>query len=66
MLSKAQKQRIKLYNPKARARSKAERRRMDAKEAASGRAAEVQERNRALPPAAVFVFSDSEEALPTE
>lgn len=66
MLTQAQKQRIKLYSPAERSRSKAERRRADAKEVAQGHAEEVQERNRALPPAWRFVFPEREEALPME
>ena len=66
MLSTEQKKRIRLYSPSERSRLKAERRRADATEVACGRAAEVQERNRALPHASQIVFSDREEPLPTE
>jgi hypothetical protein len=66
MLSTEQKKRIRLYSPSERSRLKAERRRADATEVAGGRAAEVQERNRALPPASQIVFSNWEEPLPTE
>lgn len=66
MISQAQKLRIRLYSPEERSRQKAERRRADVAEVACGRAAEVQERNRALPPAGEFEFSDEEENLPIE
>jgi hypothetical protein len=66
MLTTEQKRRIRLYSPSERSRLKAERRRADATEVARGRAAEVQERNRALPHASQIVFSDREEPLPTE
>ena len=66
MISQAQKLRIRLYSPEERSRHKAERRRADVAEVARGGAAEVQERNRALPPAAEFEFSDEEATLPTE
>ncbi len=63
MLTEAQKLRIKLYSPSERANVKAKRRQSDAREVAAGRAEELQERNRALPPASAFVFLDSEKAL---
>jgi hypothetical protein len=66
MISQAQKLRIRLYSPEERRRHKAERRRADVAEVARGGAAEVQERNRALPLAAEFEFSDEEATLPTE
>jgi hypothetical protein len=66
MLNEALKKRIRLYSPKERSLLKAERRRTDAAETALGNAAHVQERNRALPPASQFVFSDREKIMPTE
>jgi hypothetical protein len=66
MLDEIQKKRIRLYSTSRRSQFKAKRRRADAAEAARGNAALVQERNRALPPASQFVFSDREEILPTE
>jgi hypothetical protein len=66
MLSEAQKRRIKLYSPEERRALKAQRRRTDAAEVARGHAQELQERNRALPPASDFVFAEKEQALPTE
>lgn len=66
MLNEAQKRRIKLYSPEERRRLKAQRRRADAAEVAKGHAQEIQERNRSLPPARDFVFSEKEQALPTE
>ena len=66
MLNEALKKRIRLYSIKERSLFKAERRRADAAEAALGNAEHVQERNRALPPASQFVFSDQEKILPTE
>jgi hypothetical protein len=66
MLSEAQKRRIKLYSPRERSRLKAERRRADAAEVARGRAKEVQEKNRAVPPAMDFEFPEREDALPME
>jgi hypothetical protein len=66
MLTEVQRRRIKLYSPAERRRVKSERRRADAAEVALGRAEQVQERNRALPAAAEFVFSEREEALPME
>jgi hypothetical protein len=66
MISEAQKRRIRLYSPSERSRLKAEHRRADAAEVACGRAEEVQERNRALPHASEFAFSEREEALPME
>jgi hypothetical protein len=66
MLNEALKKRIRLYSTKERSLFKAERRRADAAEAALGNAEHVQERNRALPPASQFVFSDREKMMPTE
>jgi len=66
MISETQKRRIRLYSPAERSRGKVKQRQADAAEAASGRADEVQERNRALPHAAEFDFSKQEEALPME
>ena len=66
MLDETQKKRIRLYSPKQRGQFKAERRRADAAEAAHGKAEHIQERNRALPPASQFIFSDREEIIPTE
>jgi hypothetical protein len=66
MLDETLKKRIRLYSAKERSQFKAERRRADAAEAARGHAEHVQERNRALPPASQFVFSDHEDILPTE
>jgi len=66
MLSEALKKRIRLYSTLERSQFKAERRRADAVEAARGKAEQVQDRNRALPPASQFVFSDREDTLPTE
>jgi hypothetical protein len=66
MINEAQKRRIRLYDPKERSRVKAERRRADAAEAAGGRAEELQVRNRALPHATEFEFSEREDALPME
>lgn len=66
MLTEKQKRQIKLYSPRERSRLKAERRRADAAESSRGGAGEVQERNRALPPAKEFIFSEGEEALPME
>lgn len=66
MLTEAQKRRIKIYSPRERSRVKANRRRADAAEVALGKIEEVQERNRALPPASEFVFPKVEEALPME
>jgi hypothetical protein len=66
MLNEALKKRIRLYSARERSQFKAERRRADAAEAARGDAEQVQDRNRALPPASQFVFSDHEEILPTE
>jgi hypothetical protein len=62
MLNEEQKRRIKLYSAVERNRIKADRRRADSAEAALGRghAEMVQERNRALPHASQFVFSDRE------
>jgi hypothetical protein len=66
MLNEALKKRIRLYSTRERSQFKAERRRADMAEAARGRAEHVQKRNRALPPASQFVFSDHEDILPTE
>jgi hypothetical protein len=66
MLNEALKKRIRLYSAIERSQFKAERRRADVAEAARGHAELVQERNRALPPASQFVFSDHEDILPTE
>ena len=66
MLDEEQKKRIRLYSPTERSQLKAKRRRADAAEAACGKAEVVQERNRALPHASQFVFSDRGELLPTE
>ncbi len=66
MLNKDQKRRIKLYCPQERSRLKAAQRRVDAADSARGMAEEVQERNRALPPASQFTFPDEEKALPLE
>jgi hypothetical protein len=66
MLNEALKKRIRLYSVRSRSQFKAERRRADIAETARGRTEQVQERNRALPPASQFVFSDHEDILPTE
>ena len=66
MLNEALKKKIRLYSTIKRSQFKAEQRRADAAEAARGHAEQVQERNRALPPASQFVFSDHEDILPTE
>ena len=66
MLNEALKKKIGLYSAIKRSQFKAGRRRADAAEAARGNAELVQERNRALPPASQFVFSDHEDILPTE
>ena len=66
MLNEALKKKIRLYSTGERSRFKSERRRADAAEAARGHAEQVQERNRALPPASQFEFSDHEDILPTE
>jgi hypothetical protein len=66
MLDEALKKKIRFYSPKERSLLKAERRRADAAEVARGNAEQVQERNRALPPASQFVFSEQEKDLPTE
>jgi hypothetical protein len=64
MLSAEQKSRIHLYNPKDRAREKAERRLSDALDVANGKLEEVEERNRVLPHASQFEFPRHEKALP--
>ena len=66
MLNETLKKRIRLYSAGERSRSKSERRRADAAEAARGHTEQVQERNRALPPASQFVLSDHEDILPME
>ena len=66
MINEAQKRRIRLYSPRERNRLKAEHRRTDAREAAHGRAEEIQTRNRALPHAKDFAFLEVDEALPME
>jgi hypothetical protein len=66
MLNEALKKRIRLYSTKERSLFKAQRRRADAAEAALGNAEHIQKRNRALPPASQFVFSDKEKIMPTE
>jgi hypothetical protein len=66
MIDEEQKRRIRLYSPRQRSQMKAERRRADAADVARGDAEGVQERNRALPPAAQFEFTDLEELTPTE
>jgi len=66
MLNETLKKRIRLYSTGERSRYKSERRRADAAEAACGHAEQLQKRNRALPPASQFVFSDQEDILPTE
>jgi len=66
MLTEHQKKSICLYSVLEHNRKKAERRIADATEVAAGNAKAVQERNRALPHASLFVFDDTEKALPTE
>lgn len=66
MISETQKKRIKLYSAAERCKEKSEHRRRDAAEVEQGRAALLQEVNRALPPAAQLEFDDREDPLPTE
>jgi hypothetical protein len=66
MLDEELKKRIRLYSVREHESSKAARRRADAMEVADGHAEKVQERNRALPHASHFVFSDQEPLLPSE
>lgn len=66
MIDNAQKQRIRLYSTSERGRIKSAQRRRDAADAARGNAAELQEKNRALPPVSDLIFDDREDVLPTE